>query len=342
MNKSRVTMADVAELAQVSKMSVSRVLNNKPGVAEETKQRIFDAVQQLGYTLDAGYRPNATEHPTIALLVPDITSNYMGEIIQGVSNASELLNYGVMLYTKGVVENMRKSDYYMSLLSKHLVQGVLIIIPHGYESIAADLENYHLPYVVIDHHNGTGNEPSVTATNRKGTLDATRHLLALGHTRIGFITGRMEIKCSHDRLQGYRDGLAEVELPYDPELVVNGDFHPPSGYDQTQKLLQLSNPPTAIIASNDSMAFGAMDAAKTCGMTIGSDISIIGFDDIRMASQTHPSLTTVRQPLTEMGEVALDMLVNLIQGHRLLTPQRILPTELIVRESTGRAPHLSK
>jgi LacI family transcriptional regulator len=148
----------------------------------------------------------------------------------------------------------------------------------------------------------------------------------------------MDIVCSRDRLEGYRDGLAEVGLPFDAELVREGDFLQLTGFAHTQSLLQLENPPTAIFASNDVMAFGAMDAAKAAGLTIGQDISIVGFDDIFMASQTYPSLTTVRQPMAEMGETAVDMLVALLQGRTVLTLRRELPTELIVRASTGQAP----
>jgi LacI family transcriptional regulator len=171
-------------------------------------------------------------------------------------------------------------------------------------------------------------------------LEATRYLLALGHTRIGFITGRMDIACSLDRLQGYQDALAEVGLALQEDLILQGDFLQPSGFKQTQKLLQSGNPPTAIIASNDMMAFGALEAARVNGFSIGHDISIIGFDDIFLASQSYPQLTTVRQPLTGMGEAALDMLVTLLQERTVLSLQRELPTELIIRETTGRAPLL--
>ena len=336
MEKLNVTIADVAELAQVSKMSVSRVLNGQTGVSEKTRQRILQAVEELGYEPSA--RSRVAGSNLIALLIPDITTTYMGEILRGVSGAAERLNYGLMLYTQGSVNHSQRTNYYLSLLNNVLVDGVLMVVPHDYEVLVHDIKEHDLTYVIVDHHNGTGNEPSVTATNRKGMRDAMRHLLALGHRRIGFITGRMDIACSHDRLQGYREGLAEVGLPYDPELIREGDFMQPTGFRQTQSLLQLPEPPTAIVASNDVMAFGVMDAAKAAGLAVGHDISIIGFDDIPMASQVYPALTTVRQPLAEMGENALDMLVTLLQGRTVLNPRQELPTELIIRQSTG---HLS-
>jgi LacI family transcriptional regulator len=342
MEKLHVTIADVAKLAQVSKMSVSRVLNGQAGVSESTRQRIMEAVEHLGYVPNPGIRPHANSTKMIALLITDITTTYMGEIVRGVSGAAERLNYGLMLYTQGNVRSMNHAErtkYYLSLLNNTMVDGVLMVVPLDYEVIVKDLKEHDLTYVIIDHHNGTGNEPSVTATNRKGVLDAMRHLLALGHRRIGFITGRMDIVCSQDRLQGYRDGLAEVGLPFEPELVREGDFTQPTGFRQAQALLQLPERPTAIIASNDSMAFGTMDAAKAAGLQVGQDLSVIGFDDVYMASQVYPPLTTIRQPMFEMGEAAFEMLVALLEGRKMLTVRRELPTELIIRESTGRVPH---
>ena len=339
MEKPHVTIADVAELARVSKMSVSRVLNGQSGVSQKTRQRILDAVEQLGYMPNPSPRARAGASKLIALLIPGINTTYMGEILRGVSSAAERLDYGLMLYTQGSIDHTERTSYYLSLLTNSLVDGVLMVVPLDYEVIVNDLKAHNLTYVIIDHHSGAENEPSVTATNRKGVLEAMRHLLALGHRRIGFITGRMDMACSHDRLQGYRDGLAEVGLPFDSELVREGDFLQPSGFSQGQSLLQLAEPPTAIFASNDVMALGVMDAAKAAGLSIGRDISVVGFDDINMASQTYPPLTTVRQPMADMGEAALEMLVTLLQGHKLLNARRELPTELIIRGSTGRVPH---
>lgn len=338
MGSSNVTIADVAEIAQVSKMSVSRVMNGQPGVSEKTRQRILEVIEQTGYVPNSGPNLRPVGSKLIALLVPDITTTYMGEILRGVSGAAERLNYGLMLYTQGAVSNLQRTSYYLSILGSSLVDGVLLVVPHDYEVIVNDLKQHDLPYVIIDHHSNRGDEPSVIATNRKGVLDGMRHLLALGHRRVGFITGRMDIACSHDRLQGYRDGLAEVRLPFDPDLVREGDFLQASGFRNTQAFLQLEQPPTAIIASNDIMALGAMDAAKDAGLAIGHDLSIIGFDDIDMASQTYPPLTTIRQPLAAMGETALDILVTLLHERTVLTPRRELQTELIIRGSTGQVP----
>lgn len=337
MEKLDVTIADVAKLARVSKMSVSRVLNGQTGVSEATRQRILQAVNQLGYVPNPGFRSRVSSK-LIALLIPNIMTPYMGEILRGVSGAAERLNYGLMLYTQGSINHAQRTNFYLSQLNNTLVDGVLLVVPLDYEVIVNELKSRTLPYVIIDHHSDAEDEPSVIATNSKGVRDAMRHLLALGHQRIGFITGRMDIACSHDRLRGYREGLEEVGLPFDPELVREGDFMQPTGFQQTQALLQLDDRPTAVIASNDVMALGAMDAAKAAGLSIGNQLSIVGFDDVFMASQSYPKLTTVRQPMAAMGETALELLITLLEGRTALTTRRELPTELIIRDSTGRAP----
>jgi LacI family transcriptional regulator len=335
-DKAHVTIADVARLANVSKMSVSRVLNNQDGVSDKTRQRILEAVQELGYTPTLGFRPHPGWSKLIALLAPDVTTDYMGEILRGVSGAAERLNCGLMLYTQGSIGHTERTSYYLSLLNNTLVDGVILVVPLDYDVIVQDLQAHNLPYVIVDHQSNAGDEPSVTATNRRGILEAMRHLFALGHRRIGFITGRMDIVCAQDRLQGYRDALAEVGIPFDAELVREGDFMQPIGFREGQALVQLAERPSAIVASNDTMAFGVMDAAKAAGLSIGHDISIVGFDDVAMASQTYPALTTVRQPMAAMGEAAFEMLLSLLDGHPVLNTRRELPTELIIRESTGR------
>jgi len=210
----------------------------------------------------------------------------------------------------------------------------VMVVPYDYEMFVQEFKSHNLPYVIIDHHGATSSEPAITATNRKGMIDAMRYLMALGHRRIGFITGRLSVGCAKDRLQGYREVLTEAHIAYDPELVVEGDFEQPTGFVQAQRLLALNQPPTAIVASNDSMAFGVMDAVKADGFRVGEDIAVIGFDDIPRASQVYPALTTVRQPMAEMGESAVDLLVTLLEGYKPLSLQRELATELIIRDST--------
>jgi LacI family transcriptional regulator len=336
----RATIEDVANAAQVSKMTVSRVINNHPGVAKKTRRRILEAIDSLGYVANPAARALNGVSQIIGLIVPDVTSSYTGEVLKGVSRAAERLDYGLMLYAQGSLtsDHERRSTYYASLLGNGLADGVLLIVPHDYEVLVKTFQEHDLTYVLIDHHGDASNEPAVTATNRKGIIDAMRYLIALGHRRIGFITGNMRMTCARDRLQGYRDALAEFGIPYDEALVREGDFLRPSGFHQGESLLASDDRPTAIMVSNDMMAFGVMDAAKKNGLLVGTDVSIIGFDDLPMASQVYPALTTVRQPMDMMGEAAMEMLVTMLQGRKLASPRRELTTDLIIRDSTGKCP----
>ncbi len=337
MNKQRVTMEDIAKSTHVSKMTVSRVLNSKPGVSDDTRQRILDAATDLGYPLPQQHVTYSVDAANvIALLIPDYPTIYLGEILRGISHAATQLNCDLMLYTQTLFNMAIDPQNTLSAFHTGLIDGALIIVPRNYETLIAEVTQYDLPYVIIDHRSETKHEASVTATNRKGMLEATRYLLALGHTKIGFITGRMDIACSQDRLQGFRDGLAEVGLTPDDDLILEGDFRQSSGFSLGRQLLQLDDPPTALLMSNDLMALGAMEAALVQGLTVGQDVSIIGFDDVFLANQSHPPLTTVRQPLKEMGSVALDILVSLQQHRPMLSLKYELPTELIIRETTGR------
>ncbi len=338
----RVTLEDVAQAAKVSAMTVSRVLNNKDGVSERTRARVLETVRNLGYATNAS--PNSyTNHDALhflAVVVADMGSDYMCEVLQGVSAAAERLSYGLMLFTQGHTDHLERSAYYASLLCTGLVEGILMIASADYDILTTKFQQNRIPYVLVDDHlSERDSEPRVQAANYRGTLDAMRHLLALGHRRIGFITGRLEAECSVERMKGYKDALHEVGLPFDPELIREGDFHRSTGNLQARDLLDLPKRPTAIVASNDEMAFGVMDAAAELGLCVGQDISVVGFDDVPMASTTTPGLTTVRQPLRAMGEAALEMLVSLVEGKRLSALHRELPTELIIRGSTTRAPH---
>jgi LacI family transcriptional regulator len=341
----KVTLAQIAEAANVSKMTVSRVLNGKPGVSEKKRQYILETVETLGYVANAAARTLRGSSQILGLVVPGISAQYMGQVIRGIMKTAERFDYGVMLYTQGdkldemsQSESPDREDYYSSLFSNGLTEGAVLVVPYDYEALVGAFKAHLVPYVIIDHHGNIENEPVITATNQKGIIDAMRHLLALGHRRIGFITGRMNTGCAQDRLLGYQAALKEVGIPYDQSLVMEGDFEQPTGFTKAAELLRLNPRPTAIIASNDMMAFGVMDAIKDIGLRVGDDVSVVGFDDIPMASQVHPRLTTVRQPMAEMGEAAVDLLTTLLRGHTPLTLQRELSTELVIRESTGRPP----
>jgi LacI family transcriptional regulator len=191
------------------------------------------------------------------------------------------------------------------------------------------------PVITIDHHHDHIEWPSVTADSYGGARSAMQHLADLGHRRIAFITGNEELGSARARHRAYDDAVAIHRLERDPALVQNGDFSTRGGRDAMHRLLKLRQPPTAVFAANDQSAFGAISVLQSAGLRIPEDMSIVGFDDVPTASQLHPALTTVRQPIAEMGRAAVNSLLGLVAGLEVATPQITLPTELKIRQSTG-------
>jgi LacI family transcriptional regulator len=331
-----VTIMDVAQEAGVSYATVSRVVNNKGYIKPETRERVMRAVTRLGYVVNQQARSLASgRSQVVGLLVPGLETAYIGEIIRGIDEELAGASYDLMLYTAH--RRRTRESAYVATLTQGMADGLLLVLPRDPGAYLETLRRRGFPYVLIDHQGIDDAGPAVGATNRQGGYDATRHLIELGHRRIGFITGSLDLGCSNDRLAGYHAALSEFGLSADPQLVREGDFTQPTGFRAARELLTLSVPPSAIFASNDLMAFGVMEATRVRGLRIPEDISIIGFDDIPQALHVHPPLTTVRQPLEQMGRLASRMLLRQIDDRRQLAERMDLPTELIVRESC-RAP----
>ncbi len=330
-----ITIIDVAQQAGVSYATVSRVLNNDPHVKPETRERVIHSITRLGYTVNQQARNLAGGRShVVGLLVPDLGTGYIGEIVHGIDEALAPAQYDLMLYTTH--RRKTKESAYVTSLTQGMTDGLLLVLPRDPEEYLISLRQRHFPYVLIDHQGIGDVESAVGATNYQGGYDATKYLIELGHRRIGFITGTMDLGCSRDRLAGYRAALNDHGLNVAPRLIQEGDFLQPTGFTSAQALLTLPEPPTAIFASNDVMAFGVMEAVRDRGLRIPEDISIIGFDDIPQAMQVSPQLTTVQQPLAEMGREATRMLLAMIQDPERPYQRVELPTKLIGRASTRR------
>lgn len=326
-----VTIFDVAREAGVSYATVSRVLNNKDHVKPDKRERVLHAMSRLGYVANQQARSLAGGRSrVIGLLVQGLETAYTGEIIRGIDIELEAAQYDLMLYT---THRRAKESAYVTTITRGMADGLLLILPRNPEAYLESLQRKRFPYVLIDHQGIGEGGAAVGATNRQGGYTATRHLIELGHRRIGFITGAIDVGCSLDRLAGYRAALGEFGIAFDPALVYQGDFARPAGFAGARMLLNLPSRPTAIFASNDEMAFGVIDAARDQNLRIPADLSVIGFDDIPQAATIYPALTTVRQPLEQMGRVATKMLLHLIDSTAASAKRVELPTELIVRHS---------
>ena len=327
--KQTVTIEDVAKTAGVSVSTVSRVLNGKVDVAVETQDRIRSVIDDLGYTTNLAARSmRSFKKNMIGLIMPDIAYPFAIEVMKGVNRAISESEFDLLVYTTGDVRKSGRASHeqkYVSLLNNSITDGVIIVAPVTGEFVT------DAPIVSIDPLMSNPNYPSVHATNYQGAMDAMSYLLGLGHRRIGFISGRAELESSARRLKGYRDALEKADIPIDEELIASGDYTTETGIQSTRRLLSLNNPPTAIFASNDQMAMGVYQIAQERGLRIPEDLSVVGFDNI-MESK-YMGLTTVDQFISEMGYVATQMLIKLINRTPLDSQTYRMQTQLVVRTS---------
>jgi LacI family transcriptional regulator len=331
---SKVTIVEVAKKAQVSLGTVSRVINNDVHVAPETRERVSAVMQEMQYVANRQARGlKGMKTNVIGVLVPDLATSYIGGIMHGIDAELALHKFELMLFTHHRIAVKEAS--YVANMVQGMVDGLLLVLPRNIADYTDTLTRQNFPFVVIDHQGSGDPCPSVGATNWQGGYNATEYLIKQGHKRIGFITGSMDLGCSQDRLKGYRSALRTHHIPEMPELVYEGDFNQPDGYAGASAFLELPIPPTAIFASNDVMAMGVMDAVRNRNLRIPDDVSVVGFDNIPQSAMINPSLTTVQQPLEQMGRVATQMLLGVLKNPQKDVNRIELPTELIIRSSTS-------
>jgi LacI family transcriptional regulator len=329
-----ITIADVAAQAGVSKTTVSRVLNGKGELGEATAARVRQVIDALGYVPSAravGLARGRTR--IVGMLVPSLTWPWMGEVLQGAVDVIEADRYGLLLFTcnRGE-ESMRQ---FASQVSAKSFDGLLVIEPEGTLDYIADLHARGLPIVLIDDRGHQPLFPSVATTNRTGGAQAAQHLLSLGRHRPLVITGHDRFGCTQQRMAGFSDAYEAAGHPLPPELLVPGDFTFECGQLAVRDLLEKHMPFDAVFAHNDLSAAGAIKSVHEAGLTVPGDVAVVGFDDIPLAAHTDPPLTTVHQPLRQMGETAARMLMAYFAGTPLPDTPNVIPTNLVVRGSTA-------
>jgi LacI family transcriptional regulator len=323
------TIQDVAKAAGVSVSTVSRVLNGKVDVAKETQDHILSVIEELGYTTNLAARSMRSQKKNlIGLVMPDIAYPYAFEIMKGVNKAIAESEFDLLVYTTGDVRKSGRAfaeQKYVSLLSNSISDGVIIVAP-----VAAEFK-MDAPFVSIDPTVKNPNYPAVHATNYQGSVDAMEYLIGLGHRRIGYISGRSELESCNRRLMGYYDSLKKAGIAVDESLVASGDYTTDSGIECARQLLSLEEKPTAIFASNDQMAMGVFQVAQEMRLKIPEDLSLVGFDNI--TESRYLGLTTVDQFIFEMGYVATEMLIKIINGESIDDQVFQVQTKLIIRNS---------
>ena len=325
-----LTIAEIARLAGVSAPTVSKVVNGRTEVAAETRARVQRVLHEHGYRQR---KKAAKPAPMLELVFHELAGVYPIEIINGVEEVADEHKLAVVVSESRGHQTPRREWIERVVLRRPT--GVIPVFSDLSVDQQARLSARGIPFVVLDPNGVPGDEvPSVGSTNWHGGLSATRHLLELGHRRIAVITGPRWALCSRARLDGYRAALEAGGVPVDPALIREGEFEIADGLHHTVELLRLPNPPTAIFALNDGMAIGVYHAASQAGLRIPDDLSVVGFDNYSLDEWLVPPLTTVHQPLRDMGAAAARMVLDLAQGAALSSHRRELATELVVRSST--------
>jgi LacI family transcriptional regulator len=336
-NEGAVTLTQVAEQAGVSVMTASRALSGEGYVSDKTRERVLAAAGELGYSPNLSARVmRGGRTNVIGVLVTALNTSVVNMITTEITGLVRKAGMDLLIYNAADSAGAANSNGIGML--KSMCDGLLLVMPRLTEAYTAALEKSQSPVVLINYWRSDTHLPVVRADNYFSSRDAVRHLLDLGHRRIGFITGSAFSGQSPERQRGYTDALAEHGIAIDDKLIVPGTFSHQSGVEGALRLLKLPNRPTAIFAANDDTALGVLDAARSLNLSIPEDLSVIGFDDITAAANTHPALTTIRQPLASLAESAVQELLTRLgktgQQHSAIE----LPSELVIRASTAAPP----
>lgn len=328
------TIRDVAKHAGVSVKTVSRVLNDEPMVSAATRAQVQKVMLRLGYAPNVSAQRLARGKAlVIGLLFDNVSQEYFNDVLKGSFAAARDTGYGLLTIPFNVRDEQERQNI-MQMVAERRVDGFIFTPPcDNNVELLAQLAKAKIPFVRLSPHDRHLPYPHVRVQDYEGAVEMTEYLLGLGHTRIGFIMGTQDHSASHERLGGFRDTLKKHHIKFDPSLLFQGDWTFAAGIACGRGLLAIQPRPTAIFASNDDMAAGVLYTAHQQGVRVPSQLTVTGFDDVPLAQQIWPSLTTVHQPILYLSQLATQLLLDLIRRNRVTTIHHDLPTELIVRNS---------
>lgn len=330
----KVTIMDIAIKAGVSKATVSMVLNKKDAsISEETRSRILSVAKEMSYIPNSIARSLSTNKSgTIGIILPDITNPFYSEMVRAIEDRANSLGYNVMFCNAD--NKVEKEEKYIELLISKLVDGVIFITGGRGGSGLEKLMNNNIPFVLVDRYvEGHEDSYGVYCLNREGILEGMKYLYESGKRNIAFVKGSKDLETSKQRLEGYREAATQYGI-YNSKLIFQGDFTISGGMKATEQIIESKIKFDSIIYSNDIMAFGGMKVLIRKGYKIPYDVSIIGFDNIQISELIEPELTTIAQPIYEVGEKSCRMLIDLIDGVEVFPKQIYFKPQLLVRGTT--------
>lgn len=333
------TSWDVAREAGVSQATVSRVLNEDPRVADNTRARVLEVVRRLNYTPNAIARGLVSRRTTlVGVVVSDIVNPFYPQLLEAIAARLDERGLKMVLFNA----HGREEEVYAKLLLEQRVDGIIFTATVRGSTMVRQLVDSGLPLVLTNRHDESVTADMAVGDNEAGAAAAAAHLCELGHSRIAAITGDPAASTSHERLNGFCRALADRGCPLDDDLVVRADFQAGRAYEATLELLARPDRPTAIFALNDLMAFGALNAAAHAGIEVPKQLSVVGFDDVWMAGWESFDLTTVHQPLAEMARSSVDLLTERLEDPERSVRKLVFPSTLVVRKTTAPPPGSSR
>jgi LacI family transcriptional regulator, galactose operon repressor len=333
--ESAPTIKHVAERARVSTATVSRVLSGGGGVRRELIESVQEAVRALDYhpnRVARNLRVRTTR--TIGLIIPDIQNPFFTSVVRGIEDVLQADGYTLLLGNTD--DNQERERVYLSTLRAEGVAGIILVTADGRTPELRRLLKAKVPLIVIDRVPPGLNVDAVTVANSEGAREATAHLIALGHRRIGFIGGPAHLSTASERQAGFEGALRAAGYASAPELIKYGDFRQTGGYRAMLELLSLAEPPTAVFITNNLMTLGALQAIHERGLSIPDDIGIISFDDMSWATSLQPPLTAVAQPTYDLGAAAAELLLARMREPDRPVRRVVLNTQLMIRSSCGK------
>jgi LacI family transcriptional regulator len=327
----RITIRDVAARAGVSVATVSKVLNNRYGVAAETQARVQAVIDGMGYEASIVAR-SLRSHRTnvVGVLVADVEP-FSAELLKGLAHAIRDTGFELVIYSAGgrAGDDVGWERRYLSRLSGTLIDGAILVTP-----TVVDV-HYGAPIVAVDPHSGPSSLPTVDGDNLRGARLVTDHLLGLGHRRVAMVTGRADLESAARRERGFREALSAAGVPVHETLLERGDYVAASSRDAARRLLDRPDRPTAVFAASDVSAIAVVEVARELALAVPGDLSVVGFDNVAESALCSPPLTTVDQHIQELGARAMGLLIRLMRGEPVEEIHITLPTQLVVRGSTA-------
>jgi LacI family transcriptional regulator len=328
----RPTMSDVAAQAGVSKTTVSHVINDTRFVEEETKQRVLQAIAELGYRPSVVARSLTTNRTeTVGVIVSDSSNYFFAEVLRGVEDVLRPENYALLVCN--TAEILEREAHYLDILMRQRVDGIIAAATSRRWDELTEVEAQHIPVVFVDRIFEGLDDPFVGVDNQKGAHLGTKCIIDCEHRQIGILAGFQRLSTMRERLAGFRQALQEHDIPLPEEWVITSALSIEGGHEAMRQLLTLPERPTAVFLNNNLLALGALLALKELGLRCPEDVGLVGFDDHPWAAVSDPPLTVVRQPAGQVGRAAAEMLLALLNGEQIAEPRVILDCEVVLRQS---------